>query len=81
MWTLGNIVLTPSVFNLFLIYLSGFLAVVVYMFTKVELFSFGIWMVRHTNHLFNHTVNIYLHAIYVPVLNHTKLTDVNSSVD
>ena len=44
----GNIVLTPSVFTLFLIYLSGFLSVTIYMFMKVEVFSFGIWMVsRH----------------------------------
>ena len=42
---IGNIILTPSVFVLFLIYLVCFVAVVVYMFSKVELFSFGIWMV------------------------------------
>lgn len=42
---LGNIVLTPEVFNLFLIYLAGFVGVTAYMFMKVELFSFGIWMV------------------------------------
>jgi hypothetical protein len=42
----GNIILTPSVFSLFLIYLSCFLVVVVYMFMKVEVFTFGIWMVR-----------------------------------
>ena len=41
----GNIVLTPEVFNLFLIYLAGFIGVAAYMFMKVELFSFGIWMV------------------------------------
>jgi amino acid transporter len=42
---LGNIILTPTVFELFVIYLSGFLAVALYMSTKVEVFSFGIWMV------------------------------------
>jgi amino acid transporter len=44
---LGNIILTPTVFELFVIYLSGFLAVVIYMSTKVEVFSFGIWMVSY----------------------------------
>jgi hypothetical protein len=42
---IGNIVLTPEVFTLFLAYLSGFLAVVIYMFSRVELLTFGIWMV------------------------------------
>ena len=42
---IGNIVLTPQMFNLFLCYMTGFLAVVAYMFMKVEIFSFGIWMV------------------------------------
>jgi amino acid transporter len=43
---IGNIILTPGVFYLFLAYLSGFLVVVWYMFTRVEILSFGIWMVR-----------------------------------
>jgi hypothetical protein len=42
----GNIILTPTVFSLFLIYLSGFCVVAIYMATKVQVFTFGIWMVR-----------------------------------
>jgi amino acid transporter len=42
---IGNIVLTPQVFTFFLVYLSGYLAVVIYMFARVEVLSFGIWMV------------------------------------
>jgi amino acid transporter len=42
----GNIVLTPGVFYLFLAYLSGFLLVIWYMFFRVEILSFQIWMVR-----------------------------------
>ncbi len=42
----GNITLTPYVFYLFLAYLSVFVAVVSYMFLRVEILSFGIWMVR-----------------------------------
>lgn len=45
----GNIVLTPVVFTLFLEYLSGFVAVVTYMFMKVEVFSYAIWMVSQTS--------------------------------
>jgi hypothetical protein len=39
------------VFSLFLIYLSCFLAVVVYMFMKVEIFTFGIWMVSRCSNI------------------------------
>jgi hypothetical protein len=45
----GNIILTPTVFSLFLIYLSGFCVVAIYMATKVQVFTFGIWMVRPRN--------------------------------
>jgi hypothetical protein len=37
------------VFSLFLIYLSGFCVVAIYMATKVQVFTFGIWMVRPRN--------------------------------
>jgi hypothetical protein len=50
-YSAGNIILTPSVFSLFLIYLSCFLAVVVYMFMKVEIFTFGIWMVSRCSNI------------------------------
>jgi amino acid transporter len=43
---IGNITLTPKVFILFLIYLVAFSAVCAYMFLRVDLFSFAIWMVR-----------------------------------
>jgi amino acid transporter len=43
----GNIILTPQVFTLFLCYLSGYLAVVIYMFSRVELMSFFVWMVSN----------------------------------
>jgi amino acid transporter len=42
---IGNIILTPQVFAVFLCYLSGYVAVVIYMFCRVELLSFTIWMV------------------------------------
>jgi amino acid transporter len=41
----GNIILTTGVFTLFLAYLSGFAAVVMYMFCRVDILTFGIWMV------------------------------------
>jgi amino acid transporter len=41
----GNIVLTPGVFYIFLAYLSGFLLVLGYMFYRVEILSFQVWMV------------------------------------
>jgi amino acid transporter len=41
----GNIVLTPDIFYIFLGYLGGLLFVVSYMFYRVEILSFGIWIV------------------------------------
>jgi amino acid transporter len=43
----GNIVLTPQGFFLFLAYVAGLLLVVWYMACRVEFLSFGIWMVRN----------------------------------
>ncbi len=42
---IGNIILTPTIFTLFLAYLSGFLSVCMYMFYRVAVLSCGIWMV------------------------------------
>ena len=46
---IGNIALTPSVFYLFLAYLSGFVFVVVCMFMRVEIIRFVVWMVIYTS--------------------------------
>lgn len=43
---IGNCVLNPDVFVWFLIYLSGLMVIVAYMFYRIELLSFAIWMVR-----------------------------------
>lgn len=43
---LGNIILAPKVFFLFLAYLSGFIGVVALMFGRVEVLSIMIWMLR-----------------------------------
>ncbi len=42
---LGNIILTPEVFYLFLAYLSGLVSVASYMFMRVDVLSFMVWMV------------------------------------
>eukprot|EP01033_Poteriospumella_lacustris_P001254 gene1254-915_t len=43
---LGNIILAPKVFYLFLAYLSGFIGVVALMFGRVEVLSIAVWMLR-----------------------------------
>jgi hypothetical protein len=43
---LGNIVLTPDVFVWFLVYLSILVVIVSYMFLRVDLLGFAIYMVR-----------------------------------
>lgn len=43
---LGNIILAPKVFYLFLAYLSGFIGLVALMFGRVEVLSIMIWMLR-----------------------------------
>ena len=42
----GNIVLTPDVFVWFVIYLAALVVIVGYMFVRVDLLGFCIWMVR-----------------------------------
>ena len=46
---IGNVLLTPDVFVWFLIYLFGLLVITTYMFLRVDLFGFAIWMVSCVN--------------------------------
>eukprot|EP01039_Chlorochromonas_danica_P009568 gene9568-10575_t len=43
---IGNVILTPKVFYLFLAYLSGFIGVIAAMFGRVELISSVAWILR-----------------------------------
>jgi amino acid transporter len=43
---IGDIILTPDAFIMFLVYLSGFVVVITIMFARVELYSYAIWMIR-----------------------------------
>jgi hypothetical protein len=46
----GNLILSPDIFVLFIIYLAGIAFVVSLMFLRVSIYSYLIWMVSCCSH-------------------------------